>query len=82
MSRADKTLSKIIYEITLDETNSRITQLKVTTLCAQKTPGSRPNPKTAFTTDPHTAFTATYRISEENAVKGFPIPRAAVKLLR
>ena len=82
MSRADKTLSKIIYEITLDDSNSKVVQLKVTTLCAQRFPGKPLNPKTAFTTDPHIAFVATYRISQRNEVERFGVPGPAVKMLK
>lgn len=82
MSRADKTLTKQIYEITLDETNTKIQTLVVTTLCAQKVGGGPVNRAKAFSSAPHTAFVATYRFSERNAGERFPVPAAAGKLLK
>jgi hypothetical protein len=82
LSRADKTLSKLIYEVTLDETNSKVLTLKVTTLCAQKVGGGPVDRKKAFTSAPHIAFVATYRFSERNAVERFPVPPQAAKLLK
>ena len=81
MSRADKTLSKITYEITLDDENKRVTQLKVTTLCAMKTNG-RSNRKTAFTSDEHVAFVATYRFSARNSASKPSVPGQAARLLK
>lgn len=82
MSRADKTLSKLIYEITLDETNSKVVSLKVTTLCAQKVGGGPIDRSKAFTSAPHIAFVANYRFSERNGIERFPVPAQAAKLLK
>ena len=81
MSRADKTLTQQIYEITLDETNTKIQTLVVTTLCAQKASGPV-NRARAFSSAPHTAFVATYRFSERDAGERFRVPAAAGKLLK
>ncbi len=82
MSRADKTLSKLIYEVTLDETNSKVLSLKVTTLCATKVGGGPIDRSKAFTSAPHIAFVATYRFTERNGVERFPVPPQAAKLLK
>ena len=82
MSRADKTLTKIIYRVTFDEARARVTELQVTTLCAQKDGLQSVDPKVAFTTNEHIAFVATYRFSSENEVAKFPVPAAAAKLLK
>ncbi len=82
MSRADKTLSKLIYEVTLDETNSKVLSLKVTTLCATKVGGGPVDRSKAFTSAPHIAFVATYRFTERNGVERFPVPAQAAKLLK
>lgn len=81
LSRADKTLTKIIYEVTLDETNSRVEQLVVTTLCAQKQSGPV-DLSAAFTTTPHIAFVATYRFSQRDEIEPFRVPGEAVQLLK
>jgi hypothetical protein len=82
LSRADKTLAKITYEITLDDTNENIVQLKVLTLCAMKNGGMKVDRKVAFSTAQHIAFTATYTFSQQNAVDGFSVPAPAAKLLK
>lgn len=82
LSRADKTLTKIVYEITFDETNSRIEQLVVTTLCAQKMGGAPVDREAAFSSAEHIAFVATYRFSQRNEVEPFSVPSAAGKLLK
>jgi len=82
LSRADKTLTKILYRVTFDEARQRVTELQVTTLCAQKDGLQSVDPKVAFTSNEHIAFVATYRFSNENVVEGFPVDRAAAKLLR
>ncbi|MBL4844581.1 MAG: hypothetical protein JKY65_03565 [Planctomycetes bacterium] len=82
MSRADKTLTKLIYTITLDKTNSKVEKLVVTSLCAQKIGGGPINRSKAFTSAPHVAFVATYRFSERNGVERFSVPAGAAKLLK
>lgn len=82
MSRADKTLTKILYRLTFDETRERLIELQVTTLCAQKDGLQSVDPKVAFTSNEHIAFVATYRFSNENAVEGFSVDPAAAKLLK
>ncbi|MCA8924994.1 MAG: hypothetical protein KDD82_24505 [Planctomycetes bacterium] len=82
MSRADKTLTKIVYRVTFDETRQRVTELQVTTLCAQKNGLQSVDPKVAFSSNEHIAFVATYRFSQEDAVEIFPVPAAAGKLLK
>lgn len=82
MSRADKTLTKILYRVTFDEARQRVTELQVTTLCAQKDGLQSVDPKVAFTTNEHIAFVATYRFSQENRVERFGVPAEAAKLVR
>ncbi|MBL4847975.1 MAG: hypothetical protein JKY65_20865 [Planctomycetes bacterium] len=82
MSRADKTLTKQIYQVTLDETNTKVMTLVVTTLCAQKVGGGPVNRARAFSSSPHTAFVATYRFSDRNTGSRFRVPAAAGKLLK
>lgn len=78
----DKTLAKIVYEITLDETRSRVEKLVVTTLCAQKSGGAPVDRERAFTSAEHIAFVATYAFSQRDSVERFPVPGPAVKILR
>ena len=82
MSRADKTLTKILYRVTFDAARERVTELQVTTLCAQKDGLQSVDPNIAFTSNEHIAFVATYTFSAENQVEAFGVPQAAAKLLK
>ena len=82
MSRADKTLTKLIYEVHLDSTNGQVDRLVVTTLCAQKVGGGPIDRSKAFSSSPHIAFVATYRFSQRNSVEAFRVPTPAAKLLK
>lgn len=84
MSRADKTQTRITYDLYLDEENERLERLVVTVLCAmrgddsvapQRSPG-------ALSSERHVAFTFDYRFRDRDAVDRFPVPRDAARLLR
>lgn len=83
MSRADKTQTQITYELTLNDDNTKLIELKVTTLCAQRTSNNGFNSKkTALTTARHVAFIAVYKFSAHDAVEGFRVPSGAARLLK
>lgn len=82
MSRADKRLTKISYEITLDPTGNHVDELKVITLCAQKQGSGKFDPKKAFSSQSHVAFISTYRFEQRNAAGKLKVPAAAAKLLK
>lgn len=84
MSRADKTKTRIIYDLHLDARNERIRELVVTVLCASRSgDGCGPELESdALTTRPHVAFFTRYRFSREDQVEPFPVPAEAAKLLR
>ncbi len=80
MSRADKTLTKINYTITMDAKNQRIESLEVVTLCATRTDKGPANKKLGFT-GRHIAFRALYRFSQRNSVEPIRVPQRAARLL-
>lgn len=84
MSRADKTQTRIVYDLHFDERNERLRELVVTVLCASRS-GDGCGPEfdpDALTTKPHVAFFTRYRFAREDEVERFDVPADAAKQLR
>lgn len=82
MSRADKTHTRISYDLLLDERNERLVELRVTVLCAMRQESGPAGSPHAFTTDEHVAFLTTYQLSGHGEVGKPEVPAEAGKLLR
>lgn len=82
MSRADKTQTRISYDLILDERNERLVELRVTVLCAMRQERGPAGSPHAFSTDEHVAFLTTYKLSGHGEVGKLELPAEAGKLLR
>lgn len=82
LSRADKTQTKITWDLILDEQNERLVELRVTVLCAMRQEGGPAGGPHAFTTEEHVAFLTSYRIGERGTLPRPNVPAEAEKLLR
>ena len=76
-------MTQIVYDITFDEANENVTELKVTTLCAYRADGAPAiSIAEALSSEEHIAFIAVYTFSNPNEVERFSIPIPAAKLLK
>lgn len=81
MSRADKTLTAITWELTLDETDSRLRELKMTVLCASR-PESEAQAQLGPFVRKHVAFVLSYRFSRHGELSPLAPPAEVAKILR
>lgn len=84
LSRVDRSFTKIVYDIWLDQRRELVERVTITVLTAARQQGDTRSvdPREVLTTQEHIAFTSEYRYFDFAAVEKFDVPSAAAAFLR